>query len=188
MSNNFEKSPLGQENNYELKNNAAEQLDKISAEKSAESYKESTEQQVEKAKNEALEKAISVESKETTEKDQVKAPSRRGPIGKKHLQESYKKTMSHVQKELTPGSRTFSKIIHNNVIEKTSEIVGGTIARPNAILSGAFCAFALTLIIYVVAKTTGYPLSGSETIITFIVGWVFGFVFDYLRIIITGKK
>ena len=112
----------------------------------------------------------------------------RGRINKKQLDESYKKTINQIQKELTPSSRILSKIIHNKIVEKTSDLIGNTIARPNAILSGAFTAFILTLALYVMARTIGYPLSGSEAIISFIIGWVIGLVFDYSKVVITGKK
>jgi hypothetical protein len=96
--------------------------------------------------------------------------------------------MKDVQRELSPGSRAFSKVIHNPIVEKTSEVVGGTVARPNAVLAGAISAFILTLAVYVIARTIGYTLSGFETIAAFIIGWVIGIIYDYLRLIITGKK
>lgn len=148
-----------------------------------------TEARAEKARNEALEKAVSVEAggKEKAEKH-TDTPRRRGPISKKQREQSFSQTMHHVQNELNAPSRTFSKVIHNKYIEKTSEIVGGSIARPNAILAGAFMAFLLTLIIYVIAKTFGYNLSGFETIGAFIIGWILGVVYDYLKILFVGKK
>ncbi|HRN90324.1 MAG TPA: hypothetical protein PK543_01410, partial [Candidatus Saccharibacteria bacterium] len=76
----------------------------------------------------------------------------------------------------------------NKTVEKVSDVVGSTVARPNAVLSGAVSAFILTLAVYIVAKTIGYRLSGFETIAAFIVGWTIGILYDYLRILITGKK
>jgi len=96
--------------------------------------------------------------------------------------------MKHVQSELPASSRMYSNIIHNKVIEKMSDIVGNTIARPNAILLGAVVAFVLTLLTYTVAKTIGYALSGFETIAAFIIGWLIGIIYDYLRVLITGTK
>ena len=95
--------------------------------------------------------------------------------------------MAHVQSELPPTQRAFSKLIHSPVVEKTSEFVGGTVARPNAILSGAVVAFFLVLAVYLVAKHYGYLLSGFETIGAFIVGWVIGVLYDYVRALATGK-
>jgi hypothetical protein len=96
--------------------------------------------------------------------------------------------MSQVQKELPASNRAFSKIIHNSFVEKTSDVIGDTVARPNALFAGAFVAFVLTILTYTIAKTIGYSLSGFETIAAFIIGWIIGITYDYLRILITGKK
>jgi hypothetical protein len=147
------------------------------------------ESRIEAARSEAIETAISSETKsKNLEKTKNNTTSRRGTINKKQRNESYKRTMTQVQKDLTIPSKLFSKVIHNNIIEKASDTIGGTIARPNAILSGAFFAFLLTLSTYTIAKTIGYALSGFETIISFAIGWTVGIAYDYLRVIITGKK
>ncbi|MCY1362229.1 hypothetical protein D9M69_489340 [compost metagenome] len=96
--------------------------------------------------------------------------------------------MKKVQAELSGPSRMFSKVIHNKTIEKASDVAGATIARPNAIASGAIAAFLATLAIYYVAKNVGYQLSGFETIGAFVAGWIIGLLFDYFRIMITGKR
>ena len=84
--------------------------------------------------------------------------------------------------------RTFSKVIHNPVVEKTSEVVGSTVARPNAILSGSVGAFILVLGVFLIARHYGYQLSGAETIVAFAIGWVVGIVYDFLRAMITGSR
>ena len=96
--------------------------------------------------------------------------------------------MKQVQQEMSTPSRTFSKFIHNKAVEKTSDALGATIARPNAILAGAFVAFIATIVTYYIAKNIGYRLSGFETIGAFIVGWTIGILFDYFRVMITGKR
>lgn len=101
---------------------------------------------------------------------------------------SYKKTMKETQGAMKPAERSFSKVIHNPAVEKTSEVVGATVARPNAILVGSLTAFVFTLALYLVAKYYGYPLKGSETIAAFTLGWVVGLLIDYLRVMITGKR
>lgn len=110
------------------------------------------------------------------------------PISKKQKEVAYEETMAHVRSEMSPTERVVSKVIHNPIVEKTSEVVGSTVARPNAILAGSLTAFVLVAVIYFIARTMGYELSGFETIGAFIVGWVLGVVFDFLRIMITGKR
>ena len=101
---------------------------------------------------------------------------------------AYSSIMKHTQAELPPASRAFSKVIHNPVVERVSEVAGKTVARPNAMLSGAVSAFLLTLVVYLIARFNGYPLSGSETIAAFIAGWVIGNLYDFFKIMVTGQK
>lgn len=153
---------------------------------------ENGEQAEAKARHEALKEAVSVErgSAEKKGKETAISPAKRrhGVVSKKERTASYKHHMKQLQSELKPTQRAFSKFIHNPVIEKTSDAVGNTIARPNAILAGAVVAFFLVLAVYLVAKHYGYVLSGFETIGAFIVGWVLGLLYDFFKVMITGKK
>ena len=185
MSNGPEQQKDGQPYSLESIYSAREQLDKISSTE-ANLGPNTKLSDIEKARQEATEKASSVEAKgKLVETDPV---SRRSPISNRHRDESYKKTLKSVSQDLTPAGKVFSSFMHNNAVEKASEFLENTIAQPNAILAGAFTAFAITLTVYLVAKTMGYVLSGSETIIAFVVGWVMGTLYNYIRITITGNK
>ena len=107
---------------------------------------------------------------------------------KKQRKSSYKKTMDQVQSELSAPSRAFSKVIHTPAVEKTSDAIGGTIARPNALLAGAITATFLSLAVYLVARYYGYPLSQSESIIAFALGWALGIIYDYSRLMVRGRR
>lgn len=162
-------------------------------ERAAEKSKvENGEKSESKARAEALKEAVSVErgSAEKKGKETSGSPAKRrhGVVSKKERNASYKQHLKHLQSELTPTQRGFSRVIHNPVVEKTSEVVGSTIARPNAILAGAVVAFIAVLGVYLVAKHYGYVLSGFETIAAFIVGWVVGMLYDFFKVMITGKK
>jgi hypothetical protein len=192
MSTTPEQQPRGPEQTPNTYESAAEQIEKLknTPERGIELSPRDAEAAAERAKVEALESAVSVEAG-GAERKKPTDPSpahRRGPISKKQKDASFMKQIKEVQAELSPSSRAFSKIIHNKAIEKTSEVVGSTVARPNAILAGAVVAFVLTLAVYVVAKNIGYKLSGFETIAAFAIGWIIGNLYDYLRVIITGKK
>lgn len=95
--------------------------------------------------------------------------------------------MNDVQTQMSPVERGFSKFIHVPAVEKASDVAGSTVARPNAILAGSLSAFILVLGVYLVARYYGYPLSGTETMVAFAAGWVLGVVFDFLRLMITGR-
>lgn len=135
------------------------------------------------------EKAAELE-KTKPEKQVAKVEKRRDTPAQRRAKAkaSYKKTMQETQAHMKPAERTFSKVIHAPVVEKTSEVVGATVARPNAILVGSLTAFLFTLGLYVIAKYYGYPLKGSETIAAFVLGWAVGLLIDYLRVMITGRR
>lgn len=107
---------------------------------------------------------------------------------KSQKQVEYKKTLKTIQKDMNTAERTFSKAIHNPVVEKASDVAGSTVARPAALLAGSFSALILTSIIYLVAKNYGYRLSGSEWILTFLIGWAIGLVIDWIRVALLGKR
>jgi flagellar biosynthesis/type III secretory pathway protein FliH len=146
------------------------------------------ERSVESARAEALEQATRAEREVTAEKAQAATPERKRAITKKDKEQSFDNTMHEVRTQLSPLNRSFSKVIHQPAIEKTSEVIGSTLARPNAILSGSLCAFILTAALYIIARFNGYPLSGTEAIASFVVGWLIGLLFDYLRILFIGKR
>lgn len=176
--------------NEALENAGIEQREKLR--KQIEKGNDQTLENVDEARNEALEKArSSLETKKTSENNQQELSKERrpdGPIGQSERDASFKATMKEVQSQMSAPSKAFSKVIHNKVVEKVSEGVGTTIARPNALLAGALSAFVLTLTIYLIAKELGYPLSGFESIGAFILGWLIGITYDFLKVMVTGRK
>jgi hypothetical protein len=144
------------------------------------------EHNVEKAREEANKEAIS--GRETNAGEHKRAePTHAHPLPRSR-DESYKMTMKRVQTEMSSPARVFSKIIHNKTVERTSEVLGSTVARPDAVLSGSIFATVLVLGLYLLARYNGFSLSGFETIAAFILGWILGIVFDFLRAMITGKR
>lgn len=173
----------------------AEQLDNIERleanQLDREKSLESNEKTSERARVEALKEAMSVErGSAEKQRKEPSSPARRrhGVVSTQEKKTNFKKTMKRIQEDMPPAKRAFSKFIHNPVVEKTSEVVGSTVARPNGILAGAATAFFLVLLVYLVAKHFGYPLSGFEVIGAFIVGWLLGNLYDFFKVMITGKK
>jgi len=152
---------------------------------------EQSPEKVEDVRQEAMEKALAHEKQTTPESTEEESPVERrpnGPRSKLETEASFNATMTEVRTQMSAPSRTFSKVIHNKAVEKVSEVTGNTVARPDAILSGAIFAFALTLGTYLIAKNFGYPLSGFEAIAAFILGWILGIVYDFLKVMVTGRK
>lgn len=141
---------------------------------------------------EVLAKATELAKKAENKKDEEDAPApherRRGAPAKKQLRESFDSEMKAVQAELSPASSLFSKLIHAYPVEKASEVIGSTIARPNALLSGSIMAFLAITALYFLAHYFGYRLSGSETIAAFCIGWIIGIIYDYVYRLFRGRR
>ncbi len=174
-------------NSEHLKDVGNDRHEALAAERERNAEK-SKEANVEDARHEALEHASKLEHESGAETHHDSPAEKRGVISKRERRASYETTMTEVRTQMSAPSRAFSSIIHQPAIEKISDVVGGTIARPNAVLSGSVTAFLLTIAIYLVARFNGYGLSGTETIAAFTIGWLIGIAFDYLRLIVTGKK
>lgn len=89
-------------------------------------------------------------------------------------------TMAEVTETMPTYQQRFSKVIHHKTVERFSDGLTATVGRPNALLFGAVTSFAVTLAVYLLAKSFGYNLSGFESIAAFAIGWVVGFIFDLL--------
>lgn len=148
------------------------------------------EAQLETARTKALEQATSAnhEKLDHTSHEKTHHERRRGAISRKERDASYQATMKEIQTHMSPAGRAFSKVIHNKAVERVSETLAATVARPNAILSGAIAAFVISLAALLIAKHYGYRLSGFEAIGAFAAGWLIGILYDFFKVMITGKK
>jgi hypothetical protein len=91
---------------------------------------------------------------------------------------NYTETLASVQRRLTPVSRSFSKVIHTPAIDKTSEALEKTIARPSVTLGATWTALIVGGLFYLIARRYGYMLSGSELLFSFLVGALIGLALE----------
>ena len=96
------------------------------------------------------------------------------------LDRAYRETLGSLQRHLKPASRAFSRVIHNPAVEQTSEVVGKTVARPSVTLGATSTALVVGLAAYITAKRYGFTLSGSELILSLIVGGLIGIVLELI--------
>jgi hypothetical protein len=180
----------GAESNVEAQAAAGERSEQLKdlLEKAGEQSPEAQAERVDSARNEAKEVFAKEPGKEKKGAEPSGSAGAIRRITNDEKKASYKKTMSVIQSEMKAPSRSFSKVIHTPFVEKSSEVLGSSLARPNAILAGSFTSLVLVMGIYVVARTFGYQLSGFETIGAFVIGWIIGIIFDYVKVMATGKR
>lgn len=181
------KTEQGTDANKELQDIADRQKESITASMEV----------VDSTSNPEHEKLISAEAingaESIDEKRQASQPRERSPAERRHSpskqqrEASFHSQMTHVQSNMSPSARIFSKFIHNKAIEKTTDILGATVARPNALLVSSLFAFIATTALYLVAKQYGYQLSGFETIGAAAIGWALGMIYDYFLLLSRRK-
>lgn len=97
----------------------------------------------------------------------------------KHLKETaYSRTLTRVQKRLSAPNRVFSKVVHSKALDKPSEVIGNTVARPSSMLGGAIIAFLGTSILLWVTRRYGYEYNYLAVILLFAGGMVIGLLVE----------
>lgn len=136
-------------------------------------------EKLEQARDDIEQHAISKEESVTTNQTE-KQPE---PVyfTRADRERSFQATMHHVRSQLNKPERTLSKIIHQKQVEQISEVAGKTIARPSGILGAtSIVAVGLTVVL-LIARHTGFKLSGSEFWILLCLGYVVGLSFEFIR-------
>lgn len=100
--------------------------------------------------------------------------------------------MHDVRINMSKPEQAFSKLIHQPIVEKTSEVAGKTIARPSGIAGAALAACVGLFSVYSVARFAGFQLSGSEMPLLLAIGFVAGvageFIYKSARSIVTKTR
>lgn len=156
-------------------------------EKAAESARD-LKHEKEGIRSEVHEQAASAEDyKPQTEQQRVVVPHTKAD--KEH---SFNTIMHHARSSMSAPERTFSKFIHKPAVEKTSEVLGKTVARPSGVVGATIAAFIGLLSIYSVAKFAGFELSGSEMPLLLVVGFAIGLIAEWayksVRILVSPKQ
>ena len=173
----------------------AEKLELAGKERAAEierslerSEQNQTTENLDEVRNEALELAQEKSPEPVTEKSETQEVKHNYRPTKKQLDDNFDRSMANIRKDMKPASRAFSKVIHNKVVEKTSDVIASTVARPNLIIAGGLGTLILCSAVYLIAKQYGYVLSGFEAIGTFILGWVIGAIIEFARVGFINQK
>jgi hypothetical protein len=95
-------------------------------------------------------------------------------INKQLKDMAFSRSMTRTRKKLSKPSKAFSKVVHTEVIDKSSEFVGKTIARPSGMLVGAFIAFIGTSALLWITRYYGYAYNYLLVILLFVGGMVLG--------------
>jgi Fe2+ transport system protein B len=93
--------------------------------------------------------------------------------------DAYKRTLKTVQRELKPTERTFSKVIHQPLVETISNVSEKTVARPSALLGGGITALLGSSIVLYMSKHYGFPYNTFLFFALFVAGFGLGVLIEF---------
>lgn len=101
---------------------------------------------------------------------------------------SYKHTLQQIQHQLPVVERLFSRVIHRPAIEKSSELIGKTAARPSGILTGGIMAFLGSSTLLYMSRHYGFEYNYFVFLALFLGGFVLGIGLEGLIRLIRKKE
>lgn len=101
---------------------------------------------------------------------------------------AFSRAMTRTRKRLSPISRGFSKVVHSSVVDKPSEFIGKTIARPQGMLWGSVFAFIGTSALLWITNHYGYEYNYLLVIILFVSGAIIGTAIEGIVYLLKSKR
>ena len=101
-------------------------------------------------------------------------------VNKELKSTAYKRVLKKTQSQLSTPEKTLSKVIHNPIVEKTSDVAAKTVARPSGILFGGIGAFIGTLILLYISKRSGFTYNYLVFVLLFIACYILGVIIELL--------
>ena len=95
-------------------------------------------------------------------------------VNKQLKEMAYSRAMTRVRKHLSLPSRMLSRTVHSKALERPSEIIGNTVARPSGVLGGALIATIGSSVLLWLTKHFGYTYNYLAVILLFVMGLVLG--------------
>jgi hypothetical protein len=101
---------------------------------------------------------------------------------------AWSRQMTRTRKRLNPLDRAASKLIHSPIVDKPSEFIGKTIARPQGMLWGSVVAFIGTSVLLWTTNYYGYRFNYLLVILLFLGGSLLGAAIEGLNYAFRKKR
>lgn len=109
-------------------------------------------------------------------------------VSKELKNDSYKKTLKRIRSHLNGPEKVFSRVVHQPVVEKTSNGLARTVARPSAFLGGSFGALAGSALLVYMSRHYGFTYNYAAIFFVFAAGFVAGLVIELLYKLLFRKR
>lgn len=178
-------SPEIQASGHSLEKESRSNLERLQKEgQKAESQPGSN---IEALTDKAEEQAISGKEVTVGEREVPKPQSAMG-TQRELKADAYKRTLQRVQKDLSKPEKTFSRVVHQPMIETVSNIAGRTVARPSGILGGGLLSVVGSGLLFYMAKHYGFRYNFLVFFLLFVGGFVLGLVAEMIVRLFRRRK
>jgi hypothetical protein len=123
---------------------------------------------------EAQAKAEAISGKEITIGEREAAPQTPLGMQKELKNTAYARSMERIRSNLPRPQRTFSKLIHQPLVNTTSNTLAATVARPSGILGGGIFALVGSLVLLYFARRYGFAYNYMLFAFLYIGGYLLG--------------
>ncbi|MGZ6004993.1 MAG: hypothetical protein ACXWLH_02480 [Candidatus Saccharimonadales bacterium] len=130
--------------------------------------------------HEKIEKDAKSAHETRVDKTEIKNDAEHYLVTKGLKEEAFKRNLQRARKQMSASSRTFSKVIHQPVIDAVSKVGEKTIARPTGILTGAIVALAGSSYLLYTAKHYGFQYNYLVVFILLGGGYLAGLIIELL--------
>lgn len=101
---------------------------------------------------------------------------------------TFNRSLNNARRHMGAPSKALSKVIHQPVIERVSEVAGATVARPSGILGGGLFAVLGSAILLYVTKHYGYHYNYLIFGMLFVGGFAAGMIVELVLRTVIRKK
>lgn len=131
---------------------------------------------------------LAISGKETSASEKHK-PVHQSPATHKQLKNvAYARTLAKVQEQLPTASRAFSKVVHQPLVEKLSNVGAQTVARPSGILFGGFVALIGSGVVLYLSRKYGFQYNYTLFLALFVGGYFSGLFIELIAKLFRGKR
>lgn len=110
------------------------------------------------------------------------------PINSNLKKHGLDQTLRKVRRKLPATQRSFSKIIHQPIVEQISDVAGATIARPSGILAAGLFSLLTSIVILLLCRYYGYEYNFTIGLMALVGGFVLGLLMELVLRATTRRK
>lgn len=173
---------------HEVAERAKEHLEALKARAEKDGEKHQNGEHMDAIKKTVESQAVSGKEMMPSESAANNAPQD-GYINRELKDMAFRRTLKNTRRHLGAPSQLVSKVIHQPVVERVSEVASTSIARPSGIIGGGLCAVTGSFLLLWLTKKYGYEYNYLMFIIFMATGFVLGlFVELMLHVTITKRR